>query len=148
MAAESKNFETFKTIFEAGSRAWNEHDFKTAYGALPDDFVHVLGSAWPESREPMHGPDEVIAFFDGLCEMFPDIQTGPTTYIEVDDRRVITGFEVFGTGRQSGTKTKMEIWALWEFGADMRPIRCVEYVDRPAAMKAAGITEQAKQGAR
>jgi ketosteroid isomerase-like protein len=145
MAAESEFVKNFKAIFDEGNRAWNEHDFRRAYGALPDDFIYELGPAWPEAGRAFRGPDEVVAFFEELRETFPDVQTGPTTYIEVDEQRMITGFDVVGTGRSSGTSTKMQVWQLWEIGEGFVPVRVVEYIDRSAALKAAGLEESAQR---
>src|SRR6188472_3294637 len=131
--AESEFLTAFKTLFGEGNRAWNEHDFQRAYGGLPDGFVYQLGPAWPEAGQVFHGPDEVIAFFEQLCEVFPDIRSGPITYIEVDDRTAITGMQVHATGRESGTRTAMEVWQVWEVNDSMVPIRVTEHVDREAA---------------
>jgi SnoaL-like domain len=146
--AESDFLKLFKTIYSAGNRAWNEHDIERAYGGLPEDFVYQLGPAWPEAGHVFHGPAEVITFFKGLLEAFPDAHTGPITYIEVDERTMITGFEVRGTGRESGTQTGMEVWQVWEIGDDMLPIRVIEYADRETALKAASAGELAEENAR
>jgi hypothetical protein len=138
---ESEPLKLFKAIYGEGNRAWNEHDFKRAYGGLPDDLVYQLGPAWPEAGRIFHGPDEIIPFFEGLLEVFPDVQSGPINYIEVDERTMITGFKVHGTGRESKTRTEMEVWQVWELGEDLVPIRVIEYVDREAALKAAGVNE-------
>jgi hypothetical protein len=145
---ESEFLKAFKTVYGEGNRAWNEHDFERAYRGLPDGFVYQLGPAWPEAGRVFHGPDEIIPFFEQLCEVFPDAQTGPITYIELDDRTMITGFEVHGTGRESGTRTGMEVWQLWEVGESMVPIRATEYIDREAALKAAGAKQPAEENAR
>jgi hypothetical protein len=145
--AESDLLKLFKVIYAEGNRAWNEHDFKRAYGGLPADIVYQLGPAWPEAGRVFRGPDEIISFFEGLVEIFPDAKSGPITYIEVDERTMITGFEFSGTGRESGTRTEMEVWQVWELGEDLVPIRVVEYVDRQAAMEAAGAKEPAEENA-
>jgi hypothetical protein len=146
--AESDFLRLFKAIYGEGNRARNEHDFERAYGGLPDDIVYQLGPAWPEAGRVFHGPGDIISFFKGLLDVFPDAKTGPITYIEVDERTMVTGFEVHGTGRESGTSTEMEVWQVWEVGEGLVPIRVVEYIDREAALKAAGAREPAKENAR
>ncbi|HEU4980492.1 MAG TPA: hypothetical protein VFT14_04685 [Solirubrobacterales bacterium] len=42
-------------------------------------------------------------------------------FIEVNDRRLIPGFPVIGTGRTSGASTEMEIWQVWEIGEGWCP---------------------------
>jgi len=146
--AESETLKRFKTVYAEGNRAWNEHDMERAYGGLPDDFVYQLGPAWPEAGRVFHGSGEIIAFFNGLVEIFPDAQSGPITYIEVDKRTIITGFEVRGTGSESGTRTEMEVWQVWEIADDLRPVRVIEYVDCQAALKAAAAKEPGEDSAR
>jgi ketosteroid isomerase-like protein len=136
-AAESEFLRAFRKIYEEGNRAWNEGDFKRAYAALPDDIDYRIAPTWPEAR-PLRGPDEVVAFFENLREAFPDARTGPLEFIEADERTVIVGFRVIGTGRSSGAGTAMEIWQVWEMREGLIPGRVTEFRERKAALKAAG----------
>jgi ketosteroid isomerase-like protein len=140
--AESDFLQAFRAIFEEGNRAWNEGDFRRAYSALPEDFEHQLGPGWPEAGGLLRGPDEVVAFFEGLAETFPDIRTGPAEYIEADERTMVVGFPVFGTGRSSGVGTEMEIWQVWDVDEGLVPRRVIEYPDRGAALEAVGAIER------
>jgi hypothetical protein len=144
--AESQIFAAFKQAWQEGNRAWNEGDFRSAYGALPEDFELRLAGSWPNRREALRGPDEIVAFFEELREMFPDAHSGPLEFIQVDDRRAIVGFLVTGTGRSSGASTEMEIWQLWEFGQELLPKRLTEFNERDAAFEAAGAAAPAGRG--
>jgi ketosteroid isomerase-like protein len=146
-AAGSGSLEAFKEAFEEGNRAWNEGDVKRAYAALPDDLDYRLATAWPQARA-LRGRDEVVAFFEDFQETFPDARTSSHEFMEVDERTVIVGFRVTGTGRTSGAGTAMEIWQVWELGEGMVPFRVREFGQRAAALDAAGAENAAEQGAR
>ena len=64
--------------------------------------------------------DEVIEFFEGFQETFPDAQTASNEYIEVDEGTLIVGFQVTGSGRASGAGAEMQIWQVGESGMRMR----------------------------
>jgi ketosteroid isomerase-like protein len=132
-------FETLRPAYEAGIRAWNEGDFRAAYGAFPEDFELRLASTWPNTKGTLRGPDEIVAFFEEFREMFPDARVDRHEFVEVDGHRGIVGFRVTGTGRSSGVSTETEIWQLWEVTEDLVPIRMTEYDSRQAALEAAGI---------
>jgi ketosteroid isomerase-like protein len=135
--AESDFLKAFRAIFMEGNRAWNAGDIRRAYTSLPDDFEFQLAPSWPNAR-PLRGPDEVVAFFEDFQETFPDVRTTLPELIEVDERTVIVGFRVIGTGRSSGAGTEMEIWQVWEVGEGMVPLRVTEFSDRDAALEAVG----------
>ena len=137
--------ETVKPLFEEANRAWNEGDFRRAYAALPDDFEYHLAAAWPNAR-PLQGRNEVVSFFEDWREMFPDARTDRPEFIEVDDRRLILGFTVIGTGRRSGASTEMEIWQLWELNDELAPVRVTEHGSRGKAIEAAGARERIVDG--
>jgi ketosteroid isomerase-like protein len=135
--AEQSLVETLRPVYEEGVRAWNAGEFRNAYGALPEGFEWQLAATWPNTKGLLRGPDEVIAFFEELREMFPDARVGGHEFVEVDNRQVIVGFVVTGTGRSSGASTEMEIWQLWEVSEDLAPVRMTEYDSRDAALEAA-----------
>ena len=135
--AQQSLVETLRPVYEEGVRAWNAGDFRSAYGALPEGFEWRLAATWPNTKGTLRGPDEVIAFFGELREMFPDARVDRHEFVDVDERRVIVGFVVTGTGRSSGASTEMEIWQLWEVSEDLVPSRMVEYDSREAALEAA-----------
>jgi hypothetical protein len=137
---ESDLLDTFRAVFEEGNRAWNERDFERAYGALPDDVDYHLAPTWPQAR-PLHGRNEVVAFFRDFCETFPDARTASHEFMQADRRTMIVGLEVLGTGASSGIGTTMQIWQVWEVDPGLVPKRVREYLDRGSALKAAGITE-------
>jgi ketosteroid isomerase-like protein len=143
---ESELLKAFKRVFEEGNRAWNEGDVKRAYSALPADLDYRLAPAWPQARV-LRGGDEVVAFFEDFQETFPDARTSSHEFIEVDDRTVIVGFRVTGTGRTSGAGTAMEIWQVWELREGMVPFRVREFHQRGEALEAAGAGNAAEQGA-
>jgi hypothetical protein len=137
--------EGVKPVFEEANRAWNERDIPRAYGTLPEEFEYQLGPSWPNAR-PLRGRDEVVSFFEDWQETFPDARTGPLEFIEVDDRRLIVGFSVTGTGRSSGASTEMKIWQLWELTDQLVPIRVTEFGSRSAALEAGGAKERIEGG--
>jgi ketosteroid isomerase-like protein len=143
---ESELLKAFKQVFEEGNRAWNDGDVKRAYAALPDDLDYRLGPAWPQARV-LKGRDEVVAFFEDFQETFPDARTSSHQFVEVDERTVIVGFRVTGTGRTSGAGTAMEIWQVWELREGMVPFRVREFHQRAEALEAVGAGNAAEQGA-
>jgi ketosteroid isomerase-like protein len=130
----------FLKALEEGNRAWNEGDFKRAYGALPEDFEYELAANWPDART-LRGPDEVVAFFEAWRETFPDTRADLREFIQADERTVIVGFKVIGTGERSGVGTTMEIWQVWTLREGLVPVRVSEFHDRRAAIDAAGARE-------
>jgi ketosteroid isomerase-like protein len=144
-AQESELLKAFKQVFEEGNRAWNSGDVKGAYSALPDDLDYRLSPGWPQARV-LRGRDEVVAFFEDFQETFPDARTSSHEFIEVDERTVIVGFQVTGTGRSSGAGTAMKIWQVWELGEGMVPLRVSEFAQRGAALEAANAASAGKGG--
>ena len=134
---ESEIAQALRSTAEDINRAWNEGDFERAYSLLGDDFVYTLAATWPQSR-PLHGRAEVVAFFKDFRETFPDAHAGPLEFIEVGPQRLILRFPVVGTGRASGVRTEIEIWQVWQLDEGV-PVRCDEYPDRAAALRAAGM---------
>jgi ketosteroid isomerase-like protein len=147
---ESPSLGAFRASFEEGNRAWNEGDVKRAYAALPDELEYRLAPTWPEARV-LRSRDEVIAFFEGLQEISPDAQTTSPEFIEVDERTVIAGFRVIGSGRRSGARAEMEIWQVWRLreGGDGPVAESVtEFMSREEALEAAGSRESSARSGR
>jgi ketosteroid isomerase-like protein len=142
---ESELLRAFRAAYEEGNRAWNEGDFKRAYGGLTEDVEYDLAPAWPHAR-PLRGHDEIVAFFQDLRETFPDVRGEPRAFMQTDERTVIVGLHVLGTGGRSGVGTAMDIWQVWEMREGVRPVRVREFHDRRAAMEAAGARKPAERG--
>jgi ketosteroid isomerase-like protein len=143
--SESELLRAFREAFEDGNRAWNEGDVKRAYAALPEELEYQLSPTWPEARV-LRSRDEVIAFFEGFQETFPDARTSSHEYIEADQGTMIVGFRVTGTGRTSGAGTEMEIWQVWQVREDdegLTMTSVTEFPDRRDALEGAGIAEPA-----
>ncbi|HEX2360073.1 MAG TPA: nuclear transport factor 2 family protein [Solirubrobacterales bacterium] len=140
-ALESEFLRAFRVVFEQGNRAWNAGDVKTAYAALPDQLEYRLAPTWPESRV-LRSRDEVIKFFEGFQQTFPDARTESHEYLEGDET-VVAGFRVTGTGRTSGAEAAMQIWQVWEVrDHDGLTVTSVtEFTDRRDALEAAGVSE-------
>ena len=138
-AAESEVLRAFRERFEQGNRAWNAGDVKTAYAALPDQLEYRLATTWPEARV-LRSRDEVIEFFEGFQETFPDARTTSHEYMEGSNGTVLAGFRVAGTGRTSGAVGEMEIWQVWEV-RDFTVTRVTEFTNRADALEAAGLSE-------
>jgi ketosteroid isomerase-like protein len=112
---------------------------KTAYAALPDQLEYRLATTWPEARV-LRSRDEVIEFFEGFQETFPDARTTSHEYMEGPNGTVLAGFRVAGTGRTSGAVGEMEIWQVWEV-RDFTVTRVTEFTNRADALEAAGLSE-------
>jgi ketosteroid isomerase-like protein len=141
-ALESEFLRAFREIFEQGNRAWNAGDVKTAYAALPDQLEYRLATTWPESRV-LRSRDEVIKFFEGFQQTFPDARTASHEFLEGDDGTVVAGFRVTGSGRTSGAEAAMEVWQVWEVrDQDGLTVTSVtEFTDRRDALEAAALSE-------
>jgi ketosteroid isomerase-like protein len=144
MAAESEFVKTFRQIYEAGDKAWNDGDFRTAFGALPEDVEWNPAPSYPEVRK-LHGPDEIVAYFEELRKSFPDVRTELREFIQVGERTVIVGFQGIGTGGSSGAGTTIDIWQVWEMREDFVPFRISEFFDRSVALEAASIEESGQR---
>lgn len=141
-APESEFMKFFRAGYEEGLGAWNEGDFKRAFSTLPEDLTYEPPSTWPNAR-PLHNRDQMVAFFEDLRETFPDLRLGSPEYIEVDERTMIAGVPVLGTGRSSGAGVGMEVWEVWEVGEGLGSLRIRGFPDRGAALEAAGAVERA-----
>jgi hypothetical protein len=147
---ESNFLWAFRRSFEEGNRAWNQGDVKRAYSSLPDELEYRLSPTWPEARV-LRSRDEVVAFFEELQEISPDVQTTSHEYIEVDERTLIVGFRVIGSGRSSGAKAEMEIWQVWRLraaGEGLIAESVTEFRTRQDALKAASSGEPSVRGNR
>jgi ketosteroid isomerase-like protein len=140
---ESALLHAFRASFEEGQRAWNEGDVKRAYAALPDELEYRLAPQWPESRT-LHSRDEVIEFFEDFQEIAPDARAHSAELFEIDDRTIVAGFRVTGSGRRSGAQTEMEIWQVWEMSEPLVASRVTEFTSRGEALEAAGA-QQARE---
>ena len=141
-AAESEFLRAFREVFEQGNRAWNAGDVKTAYATLPDELEYRLAPTWPEARV-LRSRDEVIEFFEGFQDAFPNAQTASHEYLEGARGTMVAGFRVAGTGRTSGADTEMEIWQVWEVldQDNLTVTRVTEFTSRHEALEAAGLSE-------
>jgi hypothetical protein len=142
--SETELLKAFREAFEEGNRAWNAGDVKSAYAALPDQLEYRLASTWPEARV-LHSRGEVVAFFEGFQETFPDARTAAHEYIEGDQGTLIVGFRVTGSGRSSGAGTEMEIWQVWEVREVEEGLTTTsvnEFSNRREALEAAGVRER------
>jgi ketosteroid isomerase-like protein len=142
---ESEFLKAFRAAYDEGNRAWNEGDFKRAYGGLTDDVEYDLAPSWPHAR-PLRGHDEIVEFFQDLRETFPDMRGELRAFIQTDERTVIVGLQVLGTGGRSGVGTAMDIWQIWDMREHLSPIRVREFLDRRAALEAAGAQKPAERG--
>jgi hypothetical protein len=89
-----------------------------------------------------------VAFFEDLQETFPDARVSSPELIEVDERTMVAGFRVAGSGRSSGAGASMEIWQVWELREGLVPSRVTEFEDRDAALRAAGAENAGGRRAR
>lgn len=144
---ESELLKAFRAAYEAGNRAWNEGDFKLAYGGLTEEVKYDLAPTWPHAR-PLRGQDEVIAFFQDLRETFPDVRAEPRGFMQAGERTVIVELHVLGTGSSSGVGTTMDIWQVWGMREGLRPVRVREFHDRRDAIEAAGAEKPAERETR
>lgn len=148
-SGESELLKAFREVYEEGNRAWNRGDLKTAYAALPDELEYNLAPAWPDARV-LRGRDEVVAYFEGFQETFPDARTGSREYLEGDEGTLIVGFRVSGTGRSSGAGAEMEIWQVWQvrqLDDGLTATSVTEFTNRQEALDTAGISEHSIRGA-
>jgi ketosteroid isomerase-like protein len=149
MPGESERLRAFREAFEQGNRDWNAGDVKGAYAGLPDELEYRLSPEWPEARV-LRSRDDVIEYFEGFQETFPGARTTSHEYIEVDERTLIVGFRVMGSGRTSGAETEMRIWQVYRLqGAEGLTVESVtEFSDRGEALEAARDGERSVRGAK
>jgi ketosteroid isomerase-like protein len=135
-AMESELLSGFREAYLAGNRAWNQHDFGRAYAALPEGVEYRLSQSWPNAR-PLRGRHEVVAFFEGFHDAFPEVEASVRDFVAVDEHTIVAGLHVTGTGRGSGATVEMDVWQVWELAEGLVPERVAEYDDRQGALEAA-----------
>jgi hypothetical protein len=94
-------FKLSERVSSKGNRAWNAGDVKTAYAVLPDQVEYRLAATWPEARV-LRSRDEVIEFFEGFKETFPDARTASHEFMEArrnHPRRVSSRWHGTNIGR-------------------------------------------------
>ncbi len=126
------NLEVIRRLYEAMDR----RDID-AIGTLADrDIVWV-----PDSRvgeKPVHGLDNVIAFFRDRADMFDEVRTEVERCWETNDQ-VVAFIHVSGEGAASGAPFDLRIAHLWTLRGGV-VVRGEGYGNRGEALAAAGIS--------
>jgi ketosteroid isomerase-like protein len=125
-----ENVEIVKAIFQGWDAAGVD-------GMLP--FIHEDIEYQPmEERGSVHGHDGLRRYFERWLEPWDEFQVGPTEFL-LAGNRVFNGVTMKARGRTSGAEVRMDFWHVWHF-RDGRAARWEEYVSRPEALEAAGLS--------
>jgi hypothetical protein len=87
----------------------------------------------------------VIEFFEDFQDIAPDARSHSPELIEIDERTIVAGFKVTGSGRRSGAETEIEIWQVWEMSEPLVASHVTEFTSRDEALGAAGARPAREQ---
>jgi ketosteroid isomerase-like protein len=96
-------------------------------GLLPDGRVH-------------RGRAEIRAYWEDVAERWEDLRIADDRWLEGEDCVVMLG-RLISRGARSGAPVEAPWHQVWRFRGDV-PIRCDNYSDAEAALRAAGLSSE------
>ena len=119
---------------------WQRQDWdETASLVDPDVEQHSTVGGVEEGRV-MHGVDEIRRDYEMAEEMWEEHRVEAERIIDAGDRVVLFHRE-YQRGRGSGLELEVDAAVIFDL-RDGRIVRIQGYMDRAAALKAAGLSEQ------
>jgi ketosteroid isomerase-like protein len=118
---------------------WRDRDYSAVEKAIhPDAVLDVSRNVFNPGVH--RGLDALRRFMEQTDEMWDDFDVSPVEYIDAGDK-VIVANQVSGTGRGSGVKTEMLLFAVVAF-RDNKILRYTGgFRTRAEALEAAGLSE-------
>jgi ketosteroid isomerase-like protein len=114
----------------------------TADSAAYEPLTHPDGEFISDPRigvEPLHGRDEIVAFFADQREMFDSLEVEVERTWELGEQ-VLCFVHVFGRSRAAGVPFDIRIAHLWTV-QDGLVVRGQAFANRDDALAATGVTE-------
>ncbi len=131
-----ENVEIVRQAFECFER----RDWASA-APLYDPDVEQHGTVGGvEEGQVLRGPDEIRRSFESEDEIWAEHRMEPEKFIDVGDRVVVLVRE-YQRGKTSGIETEIETAVIMDL-RNGRITRAQGYMDRAAALRAAGLSEQ------
>jgi ketosteroid isomerase-like protein len=118
--------------------AYNRRDFDAAVASFDPEIDWVLPAR--QSSDSCKGPDEVIRFFEGIDEVWDDLQLHPQEFVDAGDR-VATRLRHSGRGKASGLEINEELFHQVATFHDGRIVRMEYFADWSEALEAAGLPQ-------
>src|SRR4051794_40222503 len=130
-----EEIETLQAVYEAIS----DGDWEAALRDTRPDFEFI-----PPDQNPIagtyRGREAVRGFFAELWAAFEEVTIQPEAFLEAGDSIVVSMLLTLSPSG-SGAEIQMHITHLWTM-CDGRAVRCRVFLEREAALEAAGLSEQ------
>jgi ketosteroid isomerase-like protein len=136
MAVEDDDTRSKIPIAQAGLAAFNDGDYERAAGLLHPDIEWDTASLLPDGGIN-RGRDELLAYWRDVGERWDELRIEPEEWIEGDGAVVMLG-RLEGRGAGSGVPVEGPWHQVWRFEGEL-PIRCENFSDRGAALRAGGV---------
>jgi ketosteroid isomerase-like protein len=118
--------------------AYNRRDFDAAVASFDPEIDWVLPAR--QSSDSCKGPDEVIRFFEGIDEVWDELQLHPQEFVDAGDR-VATRLRHSGKGKASGLEINEELFHQVATFRDGRIVRMEYFANWGEALEAAGLPQ-------
>jgi hypothetical protein len=116
---------------------WQRLDWEGLTGLLDPDVEQVATVGGVEEGAVMHGLDEIRRDYEQVEETWEEHRIEPEQIIDAGERVVLFHRE-YHRGRSSGVELDLDAAVVFDL-RDGRIVRIQGYMDRDAALKAAGV---------
>ena len=122
----------YESLHRGGEEPWN---------LLPPDFVFNFSRRLIDPVV-LRGADQARAFYrDSTATWAGGARVGVNELVDVGDK-VLVLIRYGGRGKMSGANVETRVWNVWTF-SDGKPVEWTYFgEDRPAALEAAGLSDQ------
>ena len=140
-AMSEENVEIIRGIVQAFIEGVERRDFSVAWGteAVSEELEWIPAAEMAEQRS-FRGRDDFVDFMRGWTEDFEEYSVDLERLIDAGNHRVVGLFHQTATGRGSGVPVRQDYAMVYEL-TDGQLVRMQIYLDRDAALEAAGLSE-------
>ena len=134
-----ENIELVRRITEAVDRG--DLDGAVTIANPPPEFEFDPSTWFPQADllGVQRGPDGLRRVLEPFLSEFDDLHVELRELLDAGDQ-VFAGATVRGSGKHSGVEASMDLWGVWTF-REGRAVRWQGFMDRAAALEAAGLRE-------
>ena len=127
-------------IVRRGYQALNANGVEAALPFLDPDFQMEISPEVGPEPQTVRGHDGVRQWFSAASEVLEVLRIEPDELIDAGDR-VVVPVRIIARGRGSGAESEQRVTQVWTL-RDGRSVQMNSYIDRKAALKAVGLSEQ------
>jgi ketosteroid isomerase-like protein len=127
-------------IVRLGYQALNKGGVEAVLPFLDPDFEMQISPEVGPEPQTVYGHDGVRQWFAAALDVLESIRMEPDELVDAGDR-VVAPVRIIATGRGSGIESEQRVTQVWTV-RDGRAVRMNAYIDRKAALEAAGLSEQ------